>query len=47
MEIPAYSLAMGVPAKVRRQVTPEERERFRLNAEHYMELRDKYREDNA
>jgi carbonic anhydrase/acetyltransferase-like protein (isoleucine patch superfamily) len=46
MEIPAYSLAMGVPAKVRRQVTPEERERFRLNAEHYMELRDKYREDN-
>jgi carbonic anhydrase/acetyltransferase-like protein (isoleucine patch superfamily) len=47
MEIPAYSLAMGVPAKVRREVTPEERERFRLNAEHYMELRDKYREDNA
>ncbi len=47
MEIPEYSLAMGVPAKVRRQVTGEERERFRLNAEHYMELRQKYREEPA
>ena len=42
MQIPPGSLAMGVPAKVRRTVTPEERERFRLNAQHYVELREKY-----
>lgn len=45
MEIPPRSLAMGVPAKVRREVTPEERERFRVNAEHYIELRAQYREE--
>ena len=42
MQIPPGSLAMGVPAKVRRMVTPEERERFRANAQHYVELREKY-----
>lgn len=42
MEIPPYSLAMGVPAKVRRTVSPEEQERFRVNAQHYVELRAKY-----
>lgn len=45
MTIPPNSLAMGVPAKVRREVTPEERERFRVNAEHYDELRQLYREE--
>jgi gamma-carbonic anhydrase len=45
MHIPPNSLAMGVPAKVRREVTPEERERFRLNAQHYDELRQQYREE--
>lgn len=45
MEIPARSLAMGVPAKVRREVTGGERERFRLNADHYIELRGQYREE--
>lgn len=45
MEIPAGSLAMGVPAKVRRPVTGEERERFKLNAAHYVELRGSYREE--
>lgn len=45
MEIPAYSLVMGVPAKVRRQVSDEERERFRANAAHYDELRRFYREE--
>ena len=42
MEIPPYSLAMGVPAKVRRTVTPDEQERFRVNAQHYVALREKY-----
>lgn len=43
--IPPGSLAMGVPAKVRREVTAEEKERFRVNAEHYIELRQHYREE--
>ena len=42
MEVPAGSMAMGVPAKVRREVTPEEQERFRLNAQGYVSLREKY-----
>lgn len=43
--IPKGSLAMGVPAKVRREVSAEEKERFRINAEHYIELRQQYREE--
>jgi carbonic anhydrase/acetyltransferase-like protein (isoleucine patch superfamily) len=46
-DIPPGSLAMGVPAKVRRNVTPEEQERFRVNAQHYVELREKYRTESA
>ncbi|MEZ5400823.1 MAG: gamma carbonic anhydrase family protein [Bryobacteraceae bacterium] len=42
-QIPAYSMVMGVPGKIRREVTPEERERFRVNADHYLELCDDYR----
>ncbi len=45
IEIPAGSMAMGVPAKVRRAVTGEERERFKLNAAHYVELRGSYTEE--
>jgi carbonic anhydrase/acetyltransferase-like protein (isoleucine patch superfamily) len=44
MDIPPGSLAMGVPAKVRREVTADERERFRLNALHYVELGQIYRD---
>jgi carbonic anhydrase/acetyltransferase-like protein (isoleucine patch superfamily) len=44
-EIPAGSMAMGVPAKVKRQVSEEERERFRLNAQHYVEAARAYREE--
>ncbi|MGH9668093.1 MAG: gamma carbonic anhydrase family protein [Bryobacteraceae bacterium] len=46
MQIPAGSLAMGVPAKVRREVTEEERQRFRANAQHYVEAARIYREEN-
>lgn len=42
VEIPPYSLVMGVPGKVRREVTPEERERFKVNARHYVELAEEY-----
>lgn len=41
--IPPYSLAMGVPAKVRRGITLDEAERFRLNTQHYVELSKIYR----
>jgi carbonic anhydrase/acetyltransferase-like protein (isoleucine patch superfamily) len=44
-EIPPYSMVMGVPAKVKREITEDERERFKLNAEHYNELRRQYMEE--
>ena len=47
MEIPSGCLAMGVPAKVRREVSAEEKERFRLNADHYVELARRYLEEPA
>lgn len=36
-EVPPDSMVMGVPAKVKRPLTPDERQRFRLNAMHYVE----------
>lgn len=47
MQIPAGSMVMGVPAKVRREVTVEERERFRVNADHYVEACRIYREQGS
>ena len=47
MEIPTGSMVMGVPAKVRREVTEAERERFRDNAAHYVSLREIYRQEPA
>lgn len=35
--IPPEVLVMGAPAKVIRTVTPEEAQRFRVNAQHYVE----------
>lgn len=43
-EIPEYSLVMGVPGKVKRPLTDEERERFRINADHYVEAARIYKE---
>lgn len=37
MQVPPNSLVMGVPGKVRREVTPEEQERFRSGNQHYVE----------
>jgi carbonic anhydrase/acetyltransferase-like protein (isoleucine patch superfamily) len=45
MQIPAGSMVMGVPAKVKREITPEERERFRENAQNYVRYRQTYREE--
>ncbi|MGH9673451.1 MAG: gamma carbonic anhydrase family protein, partial [Bryobacteraceae bacterium] len=45
VEIPAGSLVMGAPGKVRRAVTDEERARFLLNAQHYVALARFHREE--
>jgi carbonic anhydrase/acetyltransferase-like protein (isoleucine patch superfamily) len=45
--IPPHSMAMGVPAKVRRHITPAETERFRLNTLHYVQLAQLYQGENA
>jgi carbonic anhydrase/acetyltransferase-like protein (isoleucine patch superfamily) len=38
MRVPPGSLVAGVPAKVRRELTDEEREMVRINAAHYVDL---------
>lgn len=45
MDVPAGSMVMGTPAKVKRHLTPEERERFRENARNYVQYREIYREE--
>jgi carbonic anhydrase/acetyltransferase-like protein (isoleucine patch superfamily) len=47
MEVPANSLVMGLPAKVRRQVSAEERERFAKNNQNYIRYRQDYRDEPA
>jgi len=47
MEVPANSLVMGAPAKVRREVTPEERKRFSKNCDNYVELTAIYKEEQS
>ncbi len=44
MEIPPEMLAMGMPAKLRRPVSQEERERFREGVRHYAERAAEYLE---
>ncbi|MGI9452316.1 MAG: gamma carbonic anhydrase family protein [Geminicoccaceae bacterium] len=44
MEIPDNSMAVGVPAKVIREVTPENIERMRLGAETYVDRAQYYKE---
>ena len=41
--VPARSLVMGAPAKVRREVTEEERAGLRRYAESYVRYKDDYR----
>lgn len=47
MDVPANSVAMGVPAKIRREVTTEERERFRLNVDNYVRNTALYKEEQS
>ncbi|GHC33561.1 gamma carbonic anhydrase family protein [Streptomyces cinnamoneus] len=44
MQVPPGSLVAGVPAKVRRELTEEEREHIRVNAAMYVELAKAHRE---
>ena len=43
MQVPPRSLVMGMPAKVRREITDEEREGLRRYAENYVRYKDEYR----
>jgi gamma-carbonic anhydrase len=45
MQVPSGSMVMGVPGKIRREVTPEEQQRFRENAKHYIDACRIYREE--
>jgi gamma-carbonic anhydrase len=45
MTVPAGSLVMGTPAKVRREVTPEERARFEENCDYYVMIREIYKRE--
>ncbi|MGH9581663.1 MAG: gamma carbonic anhydrase family protein [Bryobacteraceae bacterium] len=46
MDVPANVVVMGTPAKVRREVTAEERERFQRNCGHYVEIAAIYKEES-
>ena len=43
MEIPPNSLVLGIPGRVVRQTTPEDRERIRRTVESYLATQDEYR----
>ena len=45
MDVPPSTLVMGVPAKPRRAVTPEEQARFHEGVAHYVEKAKAYRDD--
>ena len=47
MTVPPESLVMGIPGKVRRQVSEPERLRFRQNADHYVEQGQIYKEEQS
>ena len=47
MQVPPGSMVMGVPGKIRRETTEEEKTRFRENAQHYVEACRFYREEPA
>jgi carbonic anhydrase/acetyltransferase-like protein (isoleucine patch superfamily) len=47
MKIPARSLVMGLPAKVRRLITEGERQGLRVYADHYYEYKEAYLAESA
>lgn len=47
MAVPSGALAMGTPAKVRREVSPDERDRFRKNCDNYVKITAIYKEEQS
>jgi carbonic anhydrase/acetyltransferase-like protein (isoleucine patch superfamily) len=47
MEVPPNTLVMGTPAKIRREVSPEEKERFRKNCDNYVRITAIYKEEQS
>lgn len=47
MQVPANSVAMGMPARIRREVTPQERDRFQRNCDNYVRITAIYKEEQA
>jgi carbonic anhydrase/acetyltransferase-like protein (isoleucine patch superfamily) len=45
MQVPPNSMVMGTPAKVRREVTPEEKARFAENAQRYIRYRQDFKDE--
>ena len=45
MEVPPETLAMGAPAKVRRPITDEEKQRFRKNCDNYVKITAIYKDE--
>lgn len=46
-QIPPNSVVMGVPGRVMRQTTPEERERIAFSCDYYQDLVKRYRGENG
>jgi carbonic anhydrase/acetyltransferase-like protein (isoleucine patch superfamily) len=46
-EVPPESMVMGVPGKVRRQVSEEEKQRFSASPDHYVRLAQTYKEEQS
>ena len=47
MDVPENVLVMGMPARMRREVTAEEQERFRKNCDTYVRITAIYKEEQA
>lgn len=47
MSVPANTVVMGAPAKVKRDVTPEEQQRFRKNCDNYVKITAIYKEEQS
>jgi len=45
MDVPANTLVMGTPAKVKRAVTADEQERFKQNCQNYVRITAIYKEE--
>ncbi|MGI8958664.1 MAG: gamma carbonic anhydrase family protein [Bryobacteraceae bacterium] len=47
MQVPARMLVMGSPAKIRREVSAQEEERFQKNCDNYIEITGIYKEEQS